>query len=443
MLAEKVIWTEGMLLRPQHFQQQDRAVSAALRRGAEIFLHHPWGLTELAIDDASLSLGKFVLSRVAGIFPDGLIFDNGAGDRLLALDISAGLSNQHIYLTLPLSPTGLAEASSADEQGMATRFLRLSREVADSNAGQTGSYQITCGILNLGLVLESELNCEGYLAMPIARLIECRPDGTVVLDSNFVPTFLHISSSPVLSGYIRELIGLLSHRGEQLAGRISRAGETGTSEVADFILLQCINRVEPIFRHMDKTIHLHPEEFYVQLVSLIGELATFVDAAKRPRECPPYDHNTQHEAIRTAMEHARELLSMILEQRSVELPLAEQKYGVMVSNVHDRTLFTTASFILSAQADMDTELLRSSLPNQLKIGPVERIRDLVNLHLPGIQLRALPVAPRQVPFHAGKSYFRLEVKSDDSAQLELSSAFAFYISGDFPGLKLQFWAIRE
>ena len=47
------------------------------------------------------------------------------------------------------------------------------------------------------------------------------------------------------------------------------------------------------------------------------------------------------------------------------------------------------------------DVVRTRFPSQVKIGPVERIGDLVNLQLPGIPLNPLPVAPRQIPFHAG------------------------------------------
>lgn len=143
------------------------------------------------------------------------------------------------------------------------------------------------------------------------------------------------------------------------------------------------------------------------------------------------------------MDKARHFLSMVLEQHSVELVLQERKYGIMMAPIHDRSLLATASFVVSAQADLDQETMRSTLPKQLKIGPVERIRQLINLHLPSIKLRPLPVAPRQIPFHAGKIYFHLEITSEEAAQLEMSGGFAFYISGTFPGLKLQFWAIKE
>ncbi len=81
-------------------------------------------------------------------------------------------------------------------------------------------------------------------------------------------------------------------------------------------------------------------------------------------------------------------------------------------------------------------------PAQVKIGSVEHIRNLVNSALPGIPLNSLPVAPRQIPFHAGFNYFELERGSEMWKQLERSGGLAMHIAGDFPGLELEFWAIR-
>jgi type VI secretion system protein ImpJ len=63
--------------------------------------------------------------------------------------------------------------------------------------------------------------------------------------------------------------------------------------------------------------------------------------------------------------------------------------------------------------------------------------------LPGIQLRPLPVAPRQIPFHAGFAYFELDRNSELWEPLGTSGAFAMHIGGEFPDLQLEFWAIKE
>ncbi|MEL6303148.1 MAG: type VI secretion system baseplate subunit TssK, partial [Pseudomonadota bacterium] len=81
-------------------------------------------------------------------------------------------------------------------------------------------------------------------------------------------------------------------------------------------------------------------------------------------------------------------------------------------------------------------------PTQAKLGPVEEIRQLVNSALPGVTLRPLPVAPRQVPYHAGVVYFELDHDSPYWKQMATSGGLAVHVSGEFPGLEMELWAIR-
>ena len=96
----------------------------------------------------------------------------------------------------------------------------------------------------------------------------------------------------------------------------------------------------------------------------------------------------------------------------------------------------------SASEAIPTEQLRRLFPAQVKIGAVEHIRDLVNVLLPGIAVRPLPVAPRQIPFYAAATYFELDRNSPHWQQMQNSGGFAIHVSGDFPNLRLELWAIR-
>ena len=443
MLPEQVIWTEGMFVQPQHLQQQARYTDAQITQRSLILSHNGWGFTEFSLDEQYLSLGKIVLGEAGGILPDGTLFEIGHGQEALQFDVEPGTTNRIVVLSLPIAHAGSSLCRDEANKGLSTRLIAHKTDVRDYNAGKVKEKTIICGKQDLKLMYQEETDLSGYVCVAIAEIIECKQDKGVILNRDFLPTFLHLSASPTLAGYLKEIIGLVAHRGDQLAFRISNAGTTGTAEYADFMLLQNLNRIEPVLRHLDKTPHLRPEEFFRFLLSLVGELSSFVETKKRPGELPEYKHTDQHTAFKLLMDHARYALSMVLEQHAVELPMQERKYGVIVSPIHDRNLLSSASFVLVVKADMDQDTLRNSLPKQLKISSVEQIRDKVNLHLPGVTIRPLPVAPRQIPFHAGKSYFRLEFSSEELAQLELSGGFAFYISGTFPGLQLQFWAIKE
>jgi type VI secretion system protein ImpJ len=91
---------------------------------------------------------------------------------------------------------------------------------------------------------------------------------------------------------------------------------------------------------------------------------------------------------------------------------------------------------------MSTEQLRRHFPAQAKIGPVEKIRELVNSALPGIKVRPLPVAPRQIAYHPGVIYFEMDRSSPFWKELQTSGGLAIFVSGDFPKLEMELWAIK-
>ena len=68
----------------------------------------------------------------------------------------------------------------------------------------------------------------------------------------------------------------------------------------------------------------------------------------------------------------------------------------------------------------------------MKVAPVTKIRDLVQLQLPGLALKAMPGAPPQIPWHAGYSYFELDKNSELWQEMERSGAFALHLAGEFP-----------
>ncbi len=106
-------------------------------------------------------------------------------------------------------------------------------------------------------------------------------------------------------------------------------------------------------------------------------------------------------------------------------------------------MFDNAIFVLAARADVPADELRSRFPTHLKIGPVDRIRDLVNLQLPGVGVQSMAVAPRQIPYHAGFAYFEIDRTGEMWRALRSGGAFALHQSGEFAGLALELWAIRS
>ena len=443
MSQHKVVWQEGMLLRPQHFQQNDRYFDHQLKVRTQKLDSYAWGFFELEIDRQFLNMGKLVVSKASGVLPDGSLFDLGAEREPLGLDVPPNTGNTPVYLALPLVTGNHIESRRPDQRDVLARYVAFDEEVADCNAGDSSVSQVSTGRPDFRLLLGEQQSDQGYVKMKLCEVLDTTPDGVISLDPEFSPTYVNFQASGYLLSCLKEVISMLAHRGDILAERIRATGKVGGAEVGDFMMLQLINRYEPILRHHLGVEQVHPEQIYRELVGLLGELATFSSETKRPRLEGRYLHSDQGMSFRKLMDAIRQVLSMVLEQHAIEMLLQQRQYGIQVSPLHDHKLLGASSFVLAASAQCDSEELRQRLPAHLKVGPVERIRQLVNLHLPGIKVKPLPVAPRQIPFHSGKTYFALELSSEELAQLERSGGFAFHVSGEFTGLELKFWAIRN
>ncbi|QJI37325.1 type VI secretion system baseplate subunit TssK [Pseudomonas sp. ADAK13] len=442
MHSQKVIWQEGMLLRPQHFQQNDRYHDQQLKRRTQLLCRHAWGFLALDIDVQYLNMGKIVVSQASGVLPDGSLFELGGAMESLVLEVPANTGKQAVYLALPLTTSNCVEARLPEQLDVVARYKTLAVDVSDSNAGEDSRRQVNCGQLDFRLLLGEQHSDQHYVKLKVAQVLSCTEEG-IRLDADFIPTFIHLQGSGYLLSCLKEVISLLAYRGDAIAGRIRANGSAAGAEVGDFLMLQLINRTELVLRHYLSLSQVSPETLYRTLLSVLGELATFASDSKRAHFEGHYRHSDQGASFRGLMEPIRSLLSRVLEQHAVELGLQPRQYGVLVCPVSDLNLLGSATFILTASAHCDAEELRHRLPAHLKVGPVERIRELVNLHLAGIKVKPLPVAPRQIPFHAEKNYFLLELDARDIEQLKHSGGFAFHVSGEFAELELKFWAIRN
>jgi len=439
----KVVWSEGLFLRPQHFQQQDRHMEWYVETRTQALGGLFWGFAQLELDSAALATGKIVLTVARGVLPDGTPFDFPAAHPApLALDIPPDAKNAIVYLALPMRRVQSAEAARVgDPSGQLARHLPVEEQVVDSVSGDGATEPIETGQPQLRLALADQIS-DAFVRIGVVRVIERSPDNNVLIDKGYIPPVLASQTSRVLAGHLREIRGLLGQRGDALAGRLAQPGAGGVAEIADFIFLLTINRHQPVFEHFAELGQLHPERLFARLLELSGELATLVSTEHRPGVRPAYNHDALEASFAPLIRDIRRALATVLEQNAVQIELQDHKQGRFVGLVADRNLLRHAGFVLAVNAQVPSETLRVRFPTQAKLGPVEKIRELVNLQLPGIALRPLPVAPRQIPFHAGFSYFELDNAGELWKQLDSSGGLGIYVTGDFPALELSLWAIR-
>lgn len=436
--TNRVVWQEGMFLRTQHFQQQDRWTEQLVRGRVQALRPHPWGLIEYSLDRDLLATGRFALASASGVFEDGTPFIlPGEADHPAPLDVPDNARNVLVFLALPIRQAGAVEVADSATEG---RYAAKPFEAYDTHSASPVPAELRIGRLRMRYLLETEERA-GYLCIGLARVTEVTADRRVVLDERWVPPALVCSAVTPLSGLISELAGMLNQRGEALAARMNAPGQAGVAQVADFLLLQAVNGYQSLLSHWADAANVHPEALYATLVQMAGEFSTFLEG-RRPSSYPAYRHDDLQRSFAPVVADLRRALSTVLEQTAIPIPLREARHGVRVGPITDRSILRASNFVLTVQCDMPAETLRRGFPAQVKIGAVEQIRDLVNAALPGIAVRPLPVAPRQLPFYAGATYFELDRASPHWAHMQNSGGFAIHVAGDIPNLRLELWAIR-
>lgn len=416
--AQKVVWTKGMFLMPQHFQAQDEYFEQALHFRASTSSFANWGLSGIGVDEASLVNGLFTLRHCEGVLPDGLTFEMPMADELppgrpveemfpptqTALDV---------YLAIPqVRPSArnfaiVAKAQEAVNGQMSTRYVAETRSVIDATVGMDEK-PIQVGKKSFRLLFQGE-SLEGFTCMRIAQITRS-PAGTYVLSTKFIPPLLDIVASDYLMMMARRQVEVLTAKSSTLTQSRKQKGrdvaDFTTTEVANFWLLHTVNSYLPELRHIWKVRRGHPDVLYRAMLRLGGALTTFT-FNHNVRDFPDYNHDNLGECFTALDLKIREMLETVLSSKCVTIPLELKERLIWTGSISDERYLKGSQFILSISAGIAVDELIAKVPQLAKLASPNDISRLVRNSLPGVVLRHLPSPPSAVPSKLDNQYFSL------------------------------------
>ncbi|WP_330982218.1 MULTISPECIES: type VI secretion system baseplate subunit TssK [Enterobacterales] len=448
MRTNKVVWSEGLFLRPQLFQQQERYLEYYAHKRASTITPFFWGFAQYEIDNEALAYGKLVLRTCKGVLPDGTPFDIPAhAEPPEPLTIAAEHLGKVIWLAVPLRLDNSNETifDEYDHSSLA-RFCAYDTDLNDTNAIRQGAKQVQLGRLRLRLMSESEIT-ESWIGLPLMKVKALQPDGSVLLHfEDFIPPVTGYSASPLLSEWLTHLNGLVKIRAEMLAKRLGNSDgkASASAEVVDYLLLQIFNKYEPVLDHLRHIPELQPIALYQELAKFAGELSTFIRVnTRRPKPAPGYNHAELYRSIRPLVDDLNDLLNQILVRAGQMIPLIHKGQGVWAASLLPEELRSFSSLVLAVNARMAADILAQQFSAQAKMSSPQQLHELVRSHLPGLVLQNLPVPPRQIPYHAGSVYFELTRNGPFWERILQTGALALHVAGDLPELRLELWGIRH
>lgn len=428
----KVVWSEGLFLRTQHFQAQDRFAEELVRGALRAAHLQSWGFWTLALDEGALRAGRLGLAEASGIFPDGTPFALPA--RALPPEAvavrregAAGLARMGIPLEAPGVPT--TEPAHAAPGGARWRGALVT--VPDMIREGAEPAEIELARLVPRLFLPGE-DPSGYVTLPVARVEGLAADGSVRLAPGFLAPALRTGAVPWYADFAREAAIALDRIAE-VHGRmvLGAAGRT----VENLLILELANAALPRIAHMAEQDLFHPSELYRELAGLAGRMATYGSSSRRLSPLAPYVHEDPGPAFSALADTLRSLFLSLahVEPKSRALPVAVHAQNIWKVRIDNPEVAKSSRIVLRVASDMSEEMLRRIFVNQATVGAAEEFEKLWRSRLPGIPLKPLHSQPREIPYDGERLCLELDRKSQHWAQILESPGFVIGVSGQLEG----------
>lgn len=428
MDKNRVVWSEGLFLRTQHFQQQDRHAEALVRSTLAAHPLQHYGFAHLTLDRAALEAGLIAITSAAGLFPDGTAFsipDDAEAPPPLPVraDMKAGL----VTLAVPALQPGATIIDPAHGEPAGGRYRGRFVEVRDAVRGGADPEEIEVAGLSLRLIAPGD-GAAGYVTLPVARIDGLRADGGVAVSDGYLPPALTIGAVPWYGSLLQELVVGLDRIAEAHGGMV--LGGAGRS-VENLLILETANTALPELSHLLEQNLGHPSALFARLAALAGRMATYGSSSRRMNRLPAYDHADPQPAFAALADTLRSLILSLrhVEPKSRALQVARHAQNVWKVRIDNPELLKTSRIVIRVGSNLSDESLRRIFVDQATVGSADTFERLWKSRLPGVALKPLHSQPREIPYDGERLCLELDQKSDHWAELAGAPGFVIGVSG--------------
>lgn len=446
--SPKILWGEGLFLRPQHFQQQDAYHEWRLAQMSRLLHPYAWGVRHVKIDPDALQTGLLRLLELQVVLPDGELFNAPGEDELppavalssIAQD-GAGEAVFHLALA-PVRASGTNMASTQQEADTAVRYFRSPVQAAD---GFTDAVAAELVVLRKSARILHDSEPRAHLvSLPLLRLRKTSTGGMEV-DGRFMPPSLSIQSSPSLFLYLRRLLDVLQAKVDALYGMHREPSkniiEFRSGDVASFWLLHTASSAFAGLSHLSRHASLHPERLFEKLLELAGALMTFSKTFTLA-DLPTYDHINPGPGFTRLDQIVRELLETVISTRYFAIALNETQPSFHQGRLDAEQINPQTQLYLGVSVTMPPAELVEVVPQRFKIGAPDDVEKLVLSSMPGVRLVHAPQVPAAVPVRPGSYYFTLEPRGSLYERMLQAQALTVYAPSGLPDLRLELVAVN-
>ena len=204
MKTEQPLWGRGIMVSPQHFQQQAAQAAWSAECIARLGLSQPWGMIDATFEPDALKLGRLQARHLHVRFQDGTLIDTDNADALPpALSLESESQDAVVVLALPLLRANGGNCLKPDEIAeRPVRFRQRWRDVRNTFGDDTRQIAVMQPELTLRFARQDNSD---YLTCPVTR-VQQDSQGIWTLDETFLPPLLTLRGSRWLSTQLEQLL---------------------------------------------------------------------------------------------------------------------------------------------------------------------------------------------------------------------------------------------
>ena len=428
--VQKVVWSEGLLMAPQHLQQQDRYHEALLCDRLDAMHPFNWGVVKVDLDKKLLSAGQVQLAVFRGVLPDGtvLVFDQQHPEELPPIRVIAEhfphtQPTLDIYLGLPVEKEG---ADNYAERAVA-RYHADRRSVYDLTAG--GSAAEVTFARRRPVLLFGDESRDGVVCMKVAEIV--RDDtNSMVVSETFIPPCLRVDTSAFLVAALRRLLNTLVNRHKSLSEARREASkstvEFGTKDITRFLLLNTVNQYIPVLGHIVDAGYMSPDRCYTTLCELGGQLTTFSTEIS-PTSFPRFVYTDLRATFEELVARIIALLRTTVEEHFIAIDLQGRPDGMYVAQITEERWWTCTSHMLVVKTDLPEQPTATQIPRLGKIASWTDINSILSAATPGASVEVNYRPPPEIPVKAGLVYFTINTDNTYWRNISAEKNIAIYL----------------
>ncbi|NEX64809.1 type VI secretion system baseplate subunit TssK [Noviherbaspirillum galbum] len=312
-LTDRIQWHEGMLLTPQHFQQEGARVDALIAWQSLATQPYGWGVRNLSIDESLLTTGLLRILSIDAILPNGMAasFDvEQSAGRSLELDLSAWAADMEtgdvsVYLVV-------GRTRSQRVPGQPAMFCGTEGAMVEDEVSEAMAADIPRMAVNLSLAA-GPAPAAAYVSL---RLMTVRKDNEIVRRGEALPPMLEVP----LSSSLRQRAQTLASHMRSKAVFLARQTASPSSRLEDRLtILEQKTRLSslilqlPVLEAVLRCPVVQPVPLFLALCAQLGPLATLRPGAV-PILPPAYDHADPAPAFDAVLNALSELVDEVSQE---------------------------------------------------------------------------------------------------------------------------------